>query len=76
MLPLQAVLLGSYTIPQRDRGIQLHFNPQGADMRTRPRVWNRGDGRCKLLLFAPVSRAAAIGDAGWEGAAAAVSAAK
>ena len=69
--PSQAILLGSYTIPERDRGIQLDFNPQGAEQRTRPRVWNSGDGRCKLLLLAPVSRAAAVGDAGWPGAGAA-----
>lgn len=52
-MPLQSVLLGYCQIPERGCTIRLEVNPQGEEARTTPRVWNAGDGRCKLLLLAP-----------------------
>jgi len=53
----QAVLLGYYTIPEATSGIQLALNPAGKAARVEPRVWNAGDGRCKLLLLVPLPTA-------------------
>ncbi|KAI3425193.1 hypothetical protein D9Q98_008962 [Chlorella vulgaris] len=62
LISRQSVLLGFYTIPQRGGGVRLELNPQGEQARSQPRVWNSGDGRCKLLLLAP--KAQGTGDAG------------
>ncbi len=58
---MQAVLLGYYRIPESAQGIELVLNPQGADTRSRARVWNSGDGRVKLLLLSPVAGRTAAG---------------
>lgn len=61
--PLQAVLLGSYKIPESHSGIQLALSPAGPHAHTTPKVWNAGDGRCKLLLLVSVpSRGAAAAE--------------
>jgi hypothetical protein len=67
---LQSVLLGYCQIPERGCTIRLEVNPQGAEARTTPRVWNAGDGRCKLLLLAPKHSGEEEGDEGATGAAA------
>lgn len=54
MPPWQAAIIGYYRIPESAHGIELVLNPQGAPERARPRVWNSGDGRCKLLVVAPL----------------------
>lgn len=40
------------------------LNPQGAEQRSRARVWNSGDGRVKLLLLSPVAGRQAAAGAG------------
>lgn len=46
------VLLGYYYVPYTiEMPVVLHVNPN-AEKRTTPRVWNRNDGRVKLLLQA------------------------
>lgn len=61
---LQAVLLGHYTIPEASSGIQLVLNPAGKEARMEPRVWNAGDGRCKLLMLVPLPAAQQAQQAG------------
>jgi hypothetical protein len=49
----QVILLGYYFVPQTEsimESVRLELNPQGAEEKLRKRVWNNGDGRCKLVL--------------------------
>ena len=49
------VLMGYVTIPSTvDQPLDLVVNPQGAATRSRPRVWNRGDKRTKLISLARI----------------------
>ena len=53
---VQQVLLGYYYVPRKRstlEPINLELNPQGVDERCRKRVWNSGDGSCKLIVGAP-----------------------
>lgn len=54
---LQSILLGHLYSPDSGAGTRLSLNPSGAAARTAPQVWNGGDGRCKLLLLAPLPAA-------------------
>jgi len=49
----QVILLGYYFVPQTEsimESVRLELNPQGAEEKLRKRVWNNGDGKCKLVL--------------------------
>lgn len=47
------VLLGWYRVPSELGGnVEIVVNPQGIEERTKMMVWDRGDGRCKLITLA------------------------
>lgn len=48
------VLLGWYRVPSELGGqVEIVVNPQGVEERAKHVVWDRGDGRCKLITLAP-----------------------
>lgn len=48
------VLLGFYNIPtSMDEVLNIMVNPGGQEERSRARVWNAGDARCKLITLVP-----------------------
>ncbi|KAK9843129.1 hypothetical protein WJX74_007389 [Apatococcus lobatus] len=50
------VLYGYYSIPAGvDTPIDIVMNPEGDKIRSAMRVWNEGDGRCKLVTMTPKS---------------------
>ncbi|KAI7839964.1 hypothetical protein COHA_006285 [Chlorella ohadii] len=56
---VRQVLLGYYRVPQSAaEPLELVVNPQGLEERSRVKVWNRGDSRCKLVTLCLTKRAA------------------
>lgn len=52
---VRQVLVGYYRLPapgSYSDSMDITFNPQGMEARTTPRVWNNGDGRCKVVTMA------------------------
>lgn len=51
---VQQVLFGYYILPQSvEDPLEVEVNPTGgAEERAKPRVWNAGDGRCKMITLA------------------------
>lgn len=54
---VRQMLMGYYRLPATaEQPLEVVVNPQGEELRTRRQVFNAGDGRCKLLTLAKVSR--------------------
>ncbi|KAI7839331.1 hypothetical protein COHA_006922 [Chlorella ohadii] len=54
---VRQILMGWYTIPRTaEDPLEMVVNPQGLETRTKPRVWNAGDFRCKLVTMAVVKQ--------------------
>ncbi|PRW57972.1 SAD1 UNC-84 domain 1- isoform A [Chlorella sorokiniana] len=54
---VRQILMGYYTIPRTaEDPLEMVVNPQGLEARTKKRVWNAGDFRCKLVTMAVVKQ--------------------